>query len=123
MKRETGNLKLDAKPTQRELIGALKDAGYTLDGFSRKGVTLVVRLTPADDFQALDICEALGLQARCTVFAETGRSLLILSVRLPEQQGAGSGEQGVDSGEQGAKNPTPPAPRPTPSSEPEVTGD
>jgi len=90
LKRETGNLKLDAKPTQRELLSALKEGGYTLDGFSRKGVTLVVRLTPADDFQALDICEALGLQARCTVFAETGRSLLILSVRLPEEQGSGS---------------------------------
>lgn len=72
--------------SQPELIAALTEAGYEVDGFSRKGVTLVVRLTPATDFQALETCDALGLQARSNVFAETARSLLILSVKMPEPQ-------------------------------------
>ena len=79
------------RPTQPELIAALTEAGYTLDGFSRKGETLVVRLTPTDLTdkpsgypKAFDVTDALGLQARCHVFAQVPQDLLILSVNLPE---------------------------------------
>jgi len=76
------------RPTQPQLIAALTDAGYELDGFSRKGDTLVVRLTPADDIvTALAVCQAMELQARCHTFAAVPQSLLILSVKLPDAGG------------------------------------
>lgn len=76
--------------SQPELIAALKDAGYTLDGFSRKGESLIVRLTPTDltndagGFLAMDVCDAAGLQARCHVYAAVPQDLLILTVKLPD---------------------------------------
>ena len=77
---------------QAELINALTDAGYELNGFKRKGDALIVRLTPADltndagGFVALDVCNAADLQARCHVYAETSRKLLIVTVKLPEER-------------------------------------
>ena len=76
---------------QPELIKALCDAGYALEGFSRRGRELSVRLVPADLTdrpsgypKAFDVTDALGLQAQCRVFAAVPQDLLVVTVELPE---------------------------------------
>ena len=77
--------------SQSELIKALTDAGYKLEGFSRHGAELVVRLIPADletddgKIQALEICAALGLPAGCRRFAQLPQDLLLVSVALGKE--------------------------------------
>ena len=74
--------------TPPAIIESLVAAGYTLEGFERKGETLVIRLTPADletdsgQFQALETCAANNLQARCHVFAAIPQDLLIVSIKM-----------------------------------------
>lgn len=76
-------------PTQPELIEQLCAAGHTLDGFTRKGINLILRLSPTDlvndagGFVALDICDAANLQARCHIYAAIPHDLLILTVLMP----------------------------------------
>ncbi len=78
------------KATQSELIKAFMAAGYALDGVeNRPGHTLVVRLTPPtfiehDQFEALRICDAMGLQAQCRIFPQVPSAILIVTVQLPE---------------------------------------
>ena len=81
--------------TQPELIEQLCAAGHELHSFSRKGDNLIVRLTPAnlsndaEGFVALDICDAAGLQASCSVFSAAPENLLVVTVKLPESTAGG----------------------------------
>jgi len=77
------------KITQPELIEELCEAGYTLDGFSRKGDSLVIRLMPADLIKheqhvARAVCDVRGVPVRCNVFAQVPQDLFIVTVKLPE---------------------------------------
>lgn len=86
--------------TQPQLIEALVGSGYDLDGFTRKGDNLVVRLTPANlstekgQFIAERVCLEHNLQASCRVFPAMPQDLLILTVLLPED-----GERKTEYGE------------------------
>ena len=82
---------LKKKPaTQREILAALKGAGYQQSRFKilEGGSTLEIHLTPAkllgadNNFKALEVCLAAGLQADCKVFPTMPHNVLILRVQL-----------------------------------------
>lgn len=95
------------KISQAELIAALTDAGYELDGFSRKPETLVIRLSPnhlieGGQHVAEKVCAANHLQARCNTF----ENLLIVSVKGKHvvPRGAASGQPRCAAGGPSAAN-------------------
>ena len=93
------------KNPQSAIIKALVAAGYTLDGFERKpGSNLIIRLTPTILIEegrhvAEIVCAANNLQARCRVFPQVPKDLLIVTIKLP----ADSTEPTADSSQPTAK--------------------
>lgn len=82
----------DPKPIEQPaLVKALVDAGYELAGISKHGKRTAIRLKPADllgaddNFKALEVCCALGVQADCSIHAAVP-PLLIVTVELDDSQ-------------------------------------
>ena len=75
---------------QESLLKALKEAGYSIERFTRKPESLTVCLGESDvftkesHFLALEVCAAAELKAECRLFAAMPNPYLILTVNMPK---------------------------------------